>query len=179
MEIRKCNLIVGAAGGTAGKGSKTYKVSLPSAWIRELHLDADATQLELHFDGEQIVIKKAQSLHEFASQRKGLGHEVWLLRYYDSDRLCTTICADFTDKALRVENHTTALVKTAFGKTAFPTWDDLMDFLEERCIPRARAGLREYLDELGLDEYDPFEIIKKTSGRMAEDNQWLELEVLQ
>lgn len=179
MDIRKCNLIVGAAGGTAGKGSKTYKVSLPSAWIRELNLDADATQLELHFDGEQIVIKKAQSVDEFASQRRELGHEVWLMRYYDADKLCTTICADFTVKALRVENHTAALVKTAFGKAAFPTWDELMVFLEERCIPRARAGLREYLDELGLDEYDPIEIIKKTSGRMAEDNQWLALEVLQ
>ena len=179
MEIRKCNLIVGSAGGTASRGSKTYKVSLPSTWIRALDLDDEAVQLELHFDGEQIVMKKTQSVSEFASQRKELGHKVWLLRYYDMDMLCTTICADFTDKALRVENHTTALAKTAFGKTAFPTWDALMDFLEERCIPRARAGLREYLDELGLDEYDPIEIIKKTSGRMAEDNQWLKLEVMQ
>ena len=59
-----------------------------------------------------------------------------------------------------------------------PTWDDFQNFLEERCIPRARAGLREYLEALGLDEYDPLEIIKKTSGRMAEDQQWIEIKVI-
>jgi hypothetical protein len=47
--------------------------------------------------------------------------------------------------------------------------------LEERCIPRQRAGLREYLEAHGLDEYDPLAIIKKTKGRMAEDDQWMEV----
>jgi len=50
--------------------------------------------------------------------------------------------------------------------------------LEERCIPRGRVGLREYLEIIGLDEYDPWEIVKKTQGRMAEDQQWIEIEVL-
>jgi hypothetical protein len=31
---------------------------------------------------------------------------------------------------------------------------------------------------LGLDEYDPLAIIEKTGGRMAEDQQWLTIEVL-
>ena len=47
--------------------------------------------------------------------------------------------------------------------------------LEERCVPRQRAGLREYLEVIGVGEYDPLEIIRKTAGRMAEDSQWLEL----
>ena len=51
-------------------------------------------------------------------------------------------------------------------------------FLEERCIPRQRAGLREYLETLGLSEYDPIAIIQKTKGRMAEDAQWLEVQEL-
>lgn len=50
-----------------------------------------------------------------------------------------------------------------------------MAFLEERCIPRQREGIREYLDALGLDEYDPWEIVKCTQGRMAEDQQWIEV----
>ena len=50
-----------------------------------------------------------------------------------------------------------------------------MAFLEERCIPRQRDGIREYLGVLGLDEYDPWEIIKRTKGRMAEDQQWIEV----
>ena len=38
-----------------------------------------------------------------------------------------------------------------------------------------RAGIREYLEALGLVEYDPLEIIKRTQGRMAEDDQWIEV----
>ena len=45
-------------------------------------------------------------------------------------------------------------------------------------MPRQRAGLREYLEALGLEEYDPLAIIKKTGGRMAEDQQWLEIREL-
>lgn len=59
-----------------------------------------------------------------------------------------------------------------------PNWEDFQRFLEDRCIPRQRAGLREYLETLGLDEYDPLAIIEKTGGRMAEDQQWLTIEVL-
>ena len=178
MEIRRINMLVGVAGGTAGRNAKTYKLSLPSSWVKELGLNQQNRQVELRFDGEQIVVRRALSLAEFAQKCLACSHEVWMLRYYDGDRLCTTICADFTGQTLQVENHTPLLVKTAFGKQKTPSWEDFRTFLEERCIPRTRADLREYLDSIGLDEYDPMEIIKKTSGRMAEDDQWIELEVL-
>ena len=74
------------------------------------------------------------------------------------------------------ENHTKNIVKTAFGENGIPNWDDFERFLEERCMPKSRAGIREYLETIGVDEYNPIEIIKKTKGRMAEDKQWLELE---
>ena len=178
MDIRKTKLIIGSAGGTAGKGSKTYKLSLPSAWVRELGVGEAARELELCFDGGQIIVHKAMSLDDFAARQRSLGHDVRLLRYYDGDGLCTTICADFSEHALRAENHNSNMIKTAFGKKAHPTWGDFELFLEERCIPRTRAGLREYLTSIGLDEYSPLEIIKKTSGRMAEDEQWIEMEAL-
>ena len=40
-----------------------------------------------------------------------------------------------------------------------PDWKDFQNFLAECCIPRQRAGLREYLEALGLAEYDPLAII--------------------
>lgn len=178
VETRRANMIVGAAGGTAGRNAKTYKLSIPSSWVREMGLGQQNCQVKLHFDGEQIVVRKAQTLAEFAQKNLARAHEVWMLRYYDGDRLCTSICADFTGQILQTENHTPLLVKTAFGKNGTPSWEDFRAFLEERCIPRTRAGLREYLDSIGLDEYDPMEIIKKTSGRMAEDDQWIKLEAL-
>ena len=58
----------------------------------------------------------------------------------------------------------------------FPDWTDFEVFLEERCVPESRSGIREYLEALGLDRYDPLEIIKKTGGRMAEDEQWIKTE---
>jgi len=67
---------------------------------------------------------------------------------------------------------------TAFGNNTLPTWEDFKLFLEDRCLPRQRAGLQEYLDAIGVGEHDPIEIISKTAGRMAEDNQWLEMEAL-
>jgi hypothetical protein len=99
--------------------------------------------------------------------------------FYDGENLCTKIIADFTDETLSVENTTENIVKTAFGKNELPTWEDLLRFLEERCLPKSRSGIREYLETIGVEEYNPIEIIKKTAGRMAEDNQWIEWEELQ
>lgn len=105
-------------------------------------------------------------------------HEVWVLRFFDGSKICTTIYADFTEKTVTVKNHITNPVKTVFGNNNNPTWEDFQLFLEERCVPRQRAGLREYLEAIGQCEYDPFSIIQKTAGRMAEDRQWIEMEAL-
>ncbi len=66
----------------------------------------------------------------------------------------------------------------AFGRNKNPDWTDFETFLADRCIPETRAGMQYYLNALGLDEYNPVEIIKKTKGRMAEDSQWLKISEL-
>lgn len=177
MERRIAKLIVGKAGGTAGKDSKTYKVSLPSKWVAELGL-ADS-KMEIAFDGERITISPHFSIDEFLEKKKVLGHKLIKFEFYDGEVLCTKIITDFTDKTLSVKNTTEHIVKTAFGKNETPTWEDFQNFLEERCVPRSRSGIREYLEAIGVEEYNPIEIIKKTSGRMSEDNQWLKWEVIQ
>ena len=178
MEKRKAKVIIGAAGGTAHKGSKTYKVSLPTAWINELSLNEDNRDIELVFDGEKIVLQLVKTIDDFRKGRLNLNHEVWEIKFFDKTELCTSICADFTDKTLVAENYTDNIVKTAFGNNDCPDWNDFINFLEERCLPKSRAGIREYLETIGVAEYDPIEIIKKTAGRMAEDDQWIEMEVL-
>lgn len=177
MERRIAKLIVGKAGGTAGKDSKTYKVSLPSKWVAELGLTD--TKMEILFDGERIIVSPHLSMDEFLEKKQSLGHKLVKFEFYDGESLCTKIIADFTDEILSVENTTEHIVKTAFGKNEVPTWEDFQNFLEERCVPRSRSGIREYLETIGVEEYNPIEIIKKTSGRMAEDNQWIKLEVIQ
>ena len=176
MEKRKAKVIIGAAGGTAHKDSKTYKVSLPSAWIKELGINGDKRDVELIFDGEKIVLKPVKTIEEFKKDKFDMGHEVKEIKFFDKNGLCTCIYADFTDKTLAAENHTDNIVKTAFGNNSCPDWNDFLGFLEERCLPKSRAGIREYLEAIGVSEYDPMEIIKKTAGRMAEDDQWIEME---
>ena len=179
METRLGKITASKAGGTAAKGSKTYKLSLPSAWVAAMGLARDGGRVVLSFDGETITLRPEQRpeqrLEQYRAARLARGHELMEIRYYNGETLCTLIYADKTAQDLCVENYTDNLVKTAFGKNSLPTWADLEAFLEERCIPRQRAGLREYLETLGLDEYAPLAIIRKTKGRMAEDEQWMEV----
>lgn len=178
MERRQGKIIIHASGGTASKGSITYKLTLPSAWMKVMDITEFDREVELSFDGSAITITKRLTMKEFVSAKRKQGHSLLKLSYFDRDNLCTTIIADETERTLRIENHTDRVIKTAFGNNLAPTWEDLQHFLEERCIPRARAGLREYLESIGVEEYAPMEIIKKTEGRMSEDDQWIRIEVL-
>ena len=176
MEHRTGKIIVSSAGGTAASGSKTYKVSIPSLWIKEMGLNENKRDIEFMFDGNCIYITAEKSIEEFVSQKQAAGHNLTKLRFYDNRELCTIIYADFEDKTLKAKNCTDDIVKTAFGNNIIPIWEDFMNFLEERCVPKERSGIREYLETIGVGEYNPLEIIKKTRGKMAEDNQWIEIE---
>lgn len=178
MERRAARINISSAGGTASKNSKTCKVTLPTTWIEAMGVTDEKRELELTFDGTKIILSCCLNGTEFAAQQKARCHSIRILRLYDKDSLCSTIYADFTEQTLVVENQAVPLIKTAFGNNLLPTWEDFQSFLAERCIPQQRAGLREYLEALGLEEYDPLAIIEKTGGRMAEDQQWLTIEVL-
>jgi len=171
MEKRLGKVNISAAGGTAGKGAKTCKLTIPSAWVVALGITEDDRGVELSFDGDRVIVSRPIDSVRFRDPE----HAQTTFLYYDGETLCTRIYADFTNHTVLAENCTDRLIKTAFGKKALPTWEDLREFLEERCVPRQRAGLREYLETLGLEDYDPLAIIKKTQGRMAEDKQWIEV----
>ena len=47
----------------------------------------------------------------------------------------------------------------------------------ERCFPENRFGAAQLLEELGLDHYDPWEIVKRTGARMTGvDKFWIDFE---
>ena len=178
METRTANLIIGTSGGTAGGNATNYKLALPSTWIREMGLTPEQRQVELRFDGASIVITRKLPFAEFLEASHRAGHEILLLSCYSRDTLCARIAADETAKAVCVENFTADYLKLPFGKNPNPSWEDYQHFLEDRCIPKTRAGLQEYLEAIGVDSYEPLEIIRKTQGRMAEDDLWLTVEEL-
>ena len=171
LEIRQAKISSSSAGGTASAGSKTYKISLPSSWVKSL----DTCDVVMSFDGENITITPHQDEDQFKHSRIRNGHSLLEIRYYNKKKLCSLIYADDTTHEVCVRNYVDNPVKRAFGVCEIPSWKDLQKFIASRCIPKERAGLQHYLDALELPAYDPWDIVKKTQGRMAEDEQWLEI----
>ena len=167
-ETRTRNLIISTSGGTAGGKANNYKIPPPSTWVKAMGLDTENRQLKLCFDGTSITIMKKLSFFEFLEANRQTGHKLFLLSCYSGSVLCARIAADDTTKKIHVENLISDFLKLPFGNNQDPGWEDYLYFLESRCIPKTRAGLREYLETIGVDHYDPLEIIRKTQGRMAE-----------
>ena len=97
-----------------------------------------------------------------------------LLYYKNKDRRTTKIEVDYRNNSVTIENYSNFPLELAFGVNTAPTMKDFEDFLESRCFPRQRDGLKLHLRELGLDFYDPLAICKKTNGRLEGDNYSIE-----
>lgn len=93
--------------------------------------------------------------------------------YADREKPATVIDVCGLTEKVRIVNLTENLVSRAFGIQEKPDWKDYEEFLESRCMPRTRFGIREELKNLGLDTYDPFQIIDLTRGRVYGDHQYL------
>lgn len=74
---------------------------------------------------------------------------------------------------LEIWNFTDDLISRAFGSREKPSWQEYEQFLEDRCMPRTRYGIKKELEHMGLDSYDPFQIVEITKGRVYGDGQWL------
>ena len=173
METRNAKLIINKSGGTASEKSKTYRVTIPNSWVEQLGISEDNREIELSFNGSEITVRRKQTMQEYKDTHNR--NKLLQLQFFHGDSLCTTILADETAEKVLIENHTSDPLYTAFGVNENPDWQDYQIFLEERCIPKSRAGLKEFLNAIGVDESNPVEIIRKTKGRMAEDQSWLEV----
>ena len=91
--------------------------------------------------------------------------------------LCTLIDVNDVEQTVEIKNYTNNLMFRAFGKNEQPTYKDYEEFLRSRCFPETRDKLKLVLADLNLPFYDPFLIIQKTEGRMAEDDFWIKIEV--
>lgn len=52
----------------------------------------------------------------------------------------------------------------------------VLEILEGRCFPRSRVNADDLLRKLGLKNYQPLEIVRKTHGLMRNDYVWIRFE---
>ena len=98
---------------------------------------------------------------------------VMRLDFMFKQKVCTEIYVDFEHKQIKIINRTNDIMKRAFGVNENPTWEDFESFLEERCFPNSRAYKKTILQRIGVDSYDPLQILEMNKGRTAEDNQYI------
>ena len=98
---------------------------------------------------------------------------VMRLDFMFKQKVCTEIYVDFEHKQIKIINRTNDIMKRAFGVNENPTWEDFESFLEERCFPNSRAMKKTILQRIGVDSYDPLQILEMNKGRTAEDNQYI------
>ena len=98
------------------------------------------------------------------------------LWYMHDSFVCTLIDVDIINRRISIRNYRESLLYRAFGINENPTYDDYEAFLESRCFPPTRDKMKLMLKELDIPFYDPFMIIEKTEGRMAEDRFWIRIE---
>lgn len=98
------------------------------------------------------------------------------LWYMHNQNACTLIDVDEIKREIEIINYTDNMMFRAFGKEEKPDFRMYEEFLESRCFPRSRDKMKLVLKDLDLPFYDPFMIIEKTEGRMAEDDFWIRIE---
>ena len=98
------------------------------------------------------------------------------LWYMHRQTVCTLIEVDELNRKVRIKNYANNIMFRAFGKIENPDYEMYEEFLESRCFPRTRDKMKLILKDMDLPFYDPFMIIEKTEGRMAEDDFWIRIE---
>lgn len=128
--------------------------------------------------GPVVVLVKILSEHPQIEKELAVPEKKYPLRlwYMDGNQVSTIIDVNEQDRKVEIHNYTKDYISRAFGVVERPTFADYEAFLESRCFPRTRDKMKLVLENLGLPFYDPFQIIEKTEGRMAEDNSWIRIE---
>lgn len=94
-------------------------------------------------------------------------------QYLERDQVTAEVEVDYAAKTVMVKSLTTNIYALPFGVRQNPTMADLNRFFESRCFPKERRNCRQLLEDLGLEDYIPLEIVRKTHGRQLEDYCWI------
>ena len=124
-----------------------------------------------------LLIKMIEKYPDYVEKIK-LPEKTFPIRLYymHKQTVCTVIDVNELKREVKVRNYTDHVIFRAFGVEEEPSYEQYLEFLESRCFPRSRDKMKLILKDLDLPFYDPFMIIEKTEGRMAEDDFWIKIE---
>ena len=97
-------------------------------------------------------------------------------QYMERDKVTADVEVDYTSKTVSYRPYTTNIYALPFGIRQNPSIADVGRFFESRCFPRERRNCKQLLSDLGLEEYIPLDIVRKTYGRQLEDYCWVRFE---
>lgn len=121
----------------------------------------------------KLLEKHPEYVEEIKVPEKVCPVRLWYMHNQD---VCTLIEVDEASRQVHIKNYTEKLMFRAFGVNENPDYEAYLEFLESRCFPRTRDKMKLVLKDLDLPFYDPFLIIEKTGGKMAEDHFWIKIE---
>ena len=124
-----------------------------------------------------LLLRMLERYPEYVTEikvpEKGKNLRLW---YMHNQNVCTIIDVDEMNREVEIINFTDNLIFRAFGMEENPSYKRYEEFLQSRCFPESRDKMKLILQDLDLPFYDPFMIIEKTEGRMAEDDFWIRIE---
>lgn len=115
-----------------------------------------------------------QVISKYLNQRSQSGKAVRLVFMYKQFP-CTVIDADYFNRTVSITNRTDDIMHRAFGVNEDPDWNDYEEFLLSRCFPNTRPDIKLILKKIGVDSYDPYQMICRTHGRTYDDDQWIRI----
>ena len=121
----------------------------------------------------KLLEKHPEYIDEIRVPQRVYPLRLWYMHKQD---VCTLIEVDEVGQKVHIKNYAEHLMFRAFGVNETPDYKDYEEFLESRCFPRTRDKMKLSLEDLELPFYDPFLIVEKTEGRMAEDDFWIRIE---
>jgi len=97
---------------------------------------------------------------------------MYSFKAYFKTQLLSEVFVDGED--VRVVHYSDLIFFRPFGVRTEVTYEDLMEFYEDRCFSRERENCKTVLKSIGLDYYDPELICRKTHGLQFDDFVWLQ-----
>lgn len=145
------------------------RCNMPQSTIARI----ETHQISPQIDTLTVIADKLSSrlLLESKSKNKWNGSHISV---FWKDELTAEV--DIQNNKVDIKKYTSDPIKQFF--LAFNSMDivGFSDLLEARCWERERVDILDLLRKIGLDEYDPIEIVRRTFGVSYNDSIWFKFE---